>query len=69
MVPAKANVEQQDQFRCQELEPRIAQGRPTYPFFVDAALSTVFGFPMVICSVVHQSTDRTTTIQCFGCLH
>ena len=27
MVPAKADVEQQDQFRCQELEPRIAQAK------------------------------------------
>ncbi|MGH8499066.1 MAG: transposase [Methylococcales bacterium] len=72
MIPAKADVEAQETFQKEELEPRLEEAKAgkRAVFFVDAACPSfwrrTWGGSLVFCPPVHSCARRSAALQCPG---
>ena len=71
MIPAKADVDKQETFKQEELEPRLEQAKADQRavFFTDAAhfvLAPFLGGAVVFLSLVYSSPGGSKTLQCLS---
>jgi transposase len=68
-IPAKADVEAQEKFKTQLLEPKLAEAQAGNRMVFGCSpfcLRRLFGIGLVFSTIVRQSSSSTPAIECFG---